>query len=382
MKKLSVFLTLAMLMCLLAACGSASSSNASSSAPASSKPVASSQSAAESTQTDVLYAVFYSDDVKEYPITYTGAQKTAEELAHELSELTGLDFTITASKADDGLIVDWAADSTLVAGLDNREQKEEFFFFDVDSLSWFMMDSLWRTLTENLDAENIYYTMDGGRELVLEKISSINEFPSDIPYMGSGFYSAHADVRGDVGDVYLRTAGLWRLDGEADTASIEMDGLGGFVMYYASGSVEASGYLESIDEYGDGNYRYDCYSAEGKLIVSFYLDSNTQLHIGNEDGLVYLRDTRTDYQGFWAYPDGTVLEISDEGWNLYTYKADELTVSASGPVKYDEGAAYLMNDDGSSGGGKVNFDEEGNLIDSGGDVLTFLGLYFSDVPKG
>lgn len=134
MKKLSVFLAAAMLICLLAACGS--------------------------TQTDILYAVFYADEVKEYPIEYTGAQKTAEELAQSLSELTGLDFTITASQTEDGWIVDWAADSTLVAGLDDREQKEEFFFFDYDSQCWFMMDSLWRTLTENLDAENILSTAE------------------------------------------------------------------------------------------------------------------------------------------------------------------------------------------------------------------------------
>ncbi|MBR3680150.1 MAG: hypothetical protein IKL87_08105, partial [Oscillospiraceae bacterium] len=70
MKKLCVILAAAMLICLLAACGS--------------------------TRTDILYAVFYADEVKEYPIEYTGAQKTAEELAQSLSELTGLDFTITA----------------------------------------------------------------------------------------------------------------------------------------------------------------------------------------------------------------------------------------------------------------------------------------------
>lgn len=152
-----------------------------------SKPTEPSPSATENTQTDILYAVFYTDGVEEYPIEYIGAQKIAEELAQELSELTGPDFTITASRVEDGWIVDWAADSTLVAGLDDREQKEEFFFFDYDSQCWFMMDSLWRTLTENLDAENIYYTMDGGQELVLEKpSSSINTFPSDVPYMGSG----------------------------------------------------------------------------------------------------------------------------------------------------------------------------------------------------
>ena len=371
MKSFRKFLPLALsalLILSLAACGSTSSSDA----PASSKPAELSQSAAESTQTDVLYAVFYTNDVKEYPITYTGAQKTAQELAHELSELTGLDFTITASKTDDGLIVDWAADSTLVAGLDEREQKQEFFFFDYDSMSWFMMDSLWRTLTENLDAENIYYTMDGGRELVLEKMSSsINEFPSDIPYMGSGFYAAHDDVRGDE-DPYARTKGLWRLDGATDTASIEMDGFGGFTMYYASGSVEAAGYLECTDEYENGDVRYDCYTAEGEWIVSFYFDSDTQIHIVSDAGLVYLLDMLADsYQGFWEYPDGTILEINGTEWNLYM--ADETTPFAWGPVEYDEEAAYLMNADGSSGGGKVYFDENNNLIDSG-YVLSYLGL--------
>lgn len=284
MKKRSIFLTLAMLICLLAACGSASPSGDS----ASSKPAEPSQSETESTQTDILYAVFSAEDVKEYPIEYTGAKKTAEELAQELTRLTGLDFIITSSKADDGWIVDWSADSTLIAGLDDREQKEEFHFFDQDSLRWFMMDSLWRTLTENLNAENIYYTMDGGRELVFEELYPVNEFPSDIPYMGSEFYFAHADVRGD-------------------------------------------------------------------------------------DEQVCLPDAQSAYQGFWEYPDGTILEISDEGW-WNTYMADEFTPFAWGPVEYDEEAVYLMNDDGSSGGGRAYFDENGNLIESG-NVLTYLGLY-------
>ena len=78
----------------------------------------------------------------------------------------------------------------------------------------------------------------------------------------------------------------------------------------------------------------------------------------------------TEYFGYWEYPDGTILEINEEGWNLYS--AYEPTPFAEGPVEYDEEAAYLMNDDGSSGGGKVYFDEDGNLIDSG-NVLTYHG---------
>lgn len=152
----------------------------------------------ESIRTDILYAVFGDEDVREYPIEYSGAKKTAEELARELSDLTGMDFTITASKTDDGLIVDWAADSTLIAGRDDREQKEDFRFYDYDSMSWFMMDSLWRTLTANLDAENIFYTMDSGRNLVLEKMSPAITIPADTPYMGSTFYLSHDEGRGDV----------------------------------------------------------------------------------------------------------------------------------------------------------------------------------------
>ncbi|MGN0665619.1 MAG: hypothetical protein ACI4KF_03735 [Huintestinicola sp.] len=409
MKKARIILALSMAMCLLAACGSTPSSEVTdSSKPSqsaqpsevadSSEPSQSvqpsdaadsteseepSQGAAESTQTDVLYAVFGAEDVREYPLEYTGDKKTAEELANELSGLTGLDFNITASKTDDGLIVDWAADSTLRAGLDDRVQKDEFFFFDHDTLSWFMMDSLWYTLTENLNAENIYYTMDGGKELFSEELYPVHEIPSDVPYMGSDFYAAHSDVQGDEENPYACTAGMWRLDGATDTASIEMDGFGVFTMYYASGSVEATGYLEYVDEYEDGNYRYDCYNADGECLVSFYFDSDTQIHVGNDEGTVYILDTQSAmqaaYLGFWEYDDGTILEIDGKIWN--TYESGESTPFAGGPVEYDEEAAYLMNEDGSSGGGKVSFDDSGYLKD-GDNVLTYLGSSFDDVPKG
>lgn len=78
------------------------------------------------------------------------------------------------------------------------------------------------------------------------------------------------------------------------------------------------------------------------------------------------------YAGCWEYPDGTVLEIENDTW--YLYEADEHMMIAWGPVEFDADAAYLMNDDGSSGGGVVYFDEDGDLIDSSGDVLSYLGL--------
>ena len=80
------------------------------------------------------------------------------------------------------------------------------------------------------------------------------------------------------------------MDGEKGTASIYMDGEGGFIAYYASGSVEASGYLEYVDEYEDSNGRYDMYDGELGLINSFYFDSDTQIHMGNNDGNIYIKE--------------------------------------------------------------------------------------------
>jgi hypothetical protein len=63
-------------------------------------------------------------------------------------------------------------------------------------MRWFMMDSLWQTFAENF-ASDVYYTMDGGKELVIEDLSPVNTFSSDSPYMGSTFYFVHAGGRGE-----------------------------------------------------------------------------------------------------------------------------------------------------------------------------------------
>ena len=82
------------------------------------------------------------------------------------------------------------------------------------------------------------------------------------------------------------------------------------------------------------------------------------------------------YAGCWEYPDGTVLEIDNDTW--YLYEADEYLMVAWGVVEFDADAAYLMNDEESSAVGAVYFDEDGDLIDSSGDVLTYLGLSITE----
>lgn len=122
-------------------------------------------------------------------MTMTVTEMTGQTLAECLSQWTGLDFTLNSAVVDGTTAhVDWAPDSTLIAGLDDREQKEDFFFFDEESLRCFMLDSLWRTLTENLDVTEVYYTMDGGEKLTLVGLNPVDTFPAEEPYKGSAFY--------------------------------------------------------------------------------------------------------------------------------------------------------------------------------------------------
>lgn len=157
-------------------------------------------SPAAETKTAMLWVGTTQSDLRSYPWDYTD-ELTAEKLAEGLSQLTGLDFLITAGDTSDGITVDWADDSTLIAGLDDREQKEDFHFYDADSMRWFMMDSLQKTLANNMAVENVYYTMNEGQALTFDELSPVREFPAELPYMGSTFYFEHADGGGDLIDM-------------------------------------------------------------------------------------------------------------------------------------------------------------------------------------
>jgi len=138
--------------------------------------------------------------LKEYPIEYEdieGDGYTVEEIAIGLSELTGLRFDISVMRnGPAGVTVDWSGNSALLIG-PPEEQNEAFHFYDYDSLAWFMLDSMELSVKRNLPfVEEVYYTMDGGEELFLYLDDPMG-FTLDTPYMGSAFYFAHEDVRGD-----------------------------------------------------------------------------------------------------------------------------------------------------------------------------------------
>lgn len=76
-------------------------------------------------------------------------------------------------------------------------------------------------------------------------------------------------------------------DAQADeTLTLSADGL--FVYHTGEGD-DVQGYLEYVDEYNDGNGRYDMYNRMGMWLEGFYLDSADTLHMGNDGAAVFTR---------------------------------------------------------------------------------------------
>ena len=181
---------------------------------------AGSKTEAEDTEIATLYADFSAGNVvshmESYDVDYTG-ELDAGRLADMLSEMTGLDFIIDVTMQGTGnMVVDWQPESTLISGIGDRVQHEEFYFENDESLGWFMLDSLARTIWGNMDTGEgeLYYTMNGGEQLVVPGMPEWVAFLSEVPYAGSAAYRAARD--NTYSDVFL--VALQDVLGDARTA--------------------------------------------------------------------------------------------------------------------------------------------------------------------
>jgi hypothetical protein len=130
--------------------------------------------------------------VKQYDHPYKGAL-TVEALAQGLSEVTGFDFLVTAYEPvdDDGIVIYWGNDASLIKGLDNRTQKAEFYFTDDLTLRWFMLDSMKLTLIKNFKFAKVYYAAEDGGPLALDLNAPL--FTPSEAYLGSEYYFSHME---------------------------------------------------------------------------------------------------------------------------------------------------------------------------------------------
>ena len=138
------------------------------------------------------------EEPKEYPSLYVG-DLTVEAIAMGLSELTGLRFGVTAVANDYGAVtVDWSADGTLFTGPSEEQNEGDFPFSNYESLAWFMLDSLNLSVARSLsDLGDLYYSMDGGKTLVLDTMPDPLTIPLDEPYLGSDYFLAQMGGGGE-----------------------------------------------------------------------------------------------------------------------------------------------------------------------------------------
>ncbi len=177
--------------------------------------------------------------------------------------------------------------------------------------------------------------------------------------------------------------GCWSNEDGSITLQINSDGQ---TWCLENGEVLFRGYLEQtvLTEVNKGyeyRCRYDLYNDGDELLFCYYHDTALGILLEeNIDGDIVAEYTcqgpfsfqagqsadPTAYQGYWMYDSGYLLLIEEDQWFYYANDGELLTW---GPVEYDEECAYLINNDGSSGGGRVTY-ENGTLRDSG-EVLTW-----------
>ena len=115
-----------------------------------------------------LYAVFGASETREHDFGYEDGTLTPEKIANSLSALTGLNFDISVtyvSTTENSITIEWNPNSSLATGIPPEPQNEDFFFFDRDSLRWFMLNSLCRSIRENYGEVDVYYTINGGMDI-------------------------------------------------------------------------------------------------------------------------------------------------------------------------------------------------------------------------
>ena len=109
----------------------------------------------------------------------------------------------------------------------------------------------------------LYHTMDGGKELAFDELYPVNIFPVDLPYMGSAFYFAHADVKGDENAAW----GISEDDAMDLLAVAILDKMGHDTAIVQSGEGEVDGQQCYLFSFGDNSPEkftaYDHYAVTG-----------------------------------------------------------------------------------------------------------------------
>jgi|GEM_PF-2529693 len=246
---------------------------------------------------------FYDAESKSKVFTEKAQTAAIMEIADYLTEWTGLDFTLNGvSFVEHGVVVDWSKNSTLLAGLDDREQKDDFRFFDAVGLNWFMMDSLKGTIKNNMQSSFVYYCSDGeplkfSNQEDMES-QGLTPLSADEQYYGSHYYvSQNAKNQNDT-----EPADWWGIYKNADetkTLSISNFNTNPEGIYYFNFVITTTDGITF-----DGTATVDGYSGQ-------YMDMTFAMGIGENDVTIWIDEPQTDSADREIFVD-TYFRTTDE----------------------------------------------------------------------
>ncbi len=291
MKKITLLSILLSLAIMLSACGS-ESSEATETTPQETTTASTTETEEKEEEIAILQANFSDgnadpsgEQIKEYDLPYTG-DLTVEKLTEGLSELTGLDFFLEDVMISGNTVyIDWASNSTLVAGIDDREFLEDFHFYDHISMRWFMMDSLYHTIINNLDYSEVYYSTEGGYDIYFEDFS----IPANIAYQGSAFYYNHSGNAGELTyeanpEYFVQTVGTWFENYDEAGNYIIIDEYANFSYVVSDGQILGEGYLT----YNPETSEYSMY-IDPETVAETFTFVNASEFVFDSDGLNFAK---------------------------------------------------------------------------------------------
>lgn len=130
----------------------------------------------------LLYAVMSGgQEDKTTVFSFTGGDYTPERIAAGFSGWTGLKFRITSEtdEANKKISITWLEDSSFFTGSPDNGDNPNFKFNDSKEMRTFMLNSLYKTIQENMGDYDVFYSLESGD---INTLGLNADFSSSVPF--------------------------------------------------------------------------------------------------------------------------------------------------------------------------------------------------------
>ena len=163
MKKSAAILISLFLLLALCACGSHTADEENSTEPERNPQSMQHETPTGEKISGMLYAVRGQDDILTNEFSFYGGTVTPERIAAGFTGWTGIKFRITSVTDEENktVTVNWLSDSSFAENKLPENQREQFSFDDAEAMRVFMINSMRRSIRENMGEYDVIFTVNG-----------------------------------------------------------------------------------------------------------------------------------------------------------------------------------------------------------------------------